>query len=122
MGTELELQRAADGTPLMPGRNGGVLRAGGGRPLDPVKQALRRARRELGRSLDTLVAIRDNAELDAEKRIKAAVAIFQLSGVLREKPVPRKRLTLSVVRATPTEQAAKVAASDSSGPRSQTSP
>lgn len=44
--------------------------------------------------MDTLVAIRNNEELDPEKRIKGAVPIMQLSGITREKPRKGKRATV----------------------------
>lgn len=107
-GTEIEVLTLPSGDLAQPGRNGGLLRLGGGSPPNEIRNVLREARRENFASLRTLVAIRDDTELDAEKRIKAAVAIMQLSGVTREKPRSTKRATISVVRASPAEQVAKV--------------
>lgn len=101
---------------MFPGRNGGWL-SRTGRKRDEIRSIMREARRENWASLKTLVKIRDDVNEDAEKRIKAALAIVTLSGVTREKPRKQIRRTLSVVRATPEEQVSKVRdATDDSPP------
>jgi|SRR5713101_1905929 len=81
-----------------------------------------RGPRENWASLHTLVEIRDDKQLDPEKRIKAAVAIMTLSGVTREKPRRVKRATLSVTRATPAEQARKLASAPAPDPSPEPNP
>lgn len=68
---------------------------------------MRAARLENWDSLKELVRIRDS-DPDPEVRIKACLAIVSISGITREKPRSTKRATISVVRASPAEQVAKV--------------
>ena len=129
--TDLGVIERSDGVILVPQPHGGALRIGGpGRPVSKAGQAIKEARSDLMASLDALRAIRDagmckhcgRGTSSADEVVKACLGLIRLSGVDRDRPKPRKRSTFSVVRATPAEQAAKMAGTARESELAETDP
>lgn len=79
------------------------MRAGGGRPRIGLRALLRAIRHEGAESVKVLQDIRDDQSAAKEDRIRAAVALLNLTGLTRLKPKQGRRSQISVVRRTPKE-------------------
>lgn len=109
MGTDIEVSETPER--WEPGPHGGMLNRSGRRPSASSRRAIRAARRDLFVCLKRMQEIRDDPHSKADEVIKACLGILRLSGADRDKPRATRRLNLSVTRATPAEQAAKLSAS-----------
>ena len=94
----------------MPGRHGGRLRRGnpGVRSVLVILQDM--SRKRLRKAIELAGTIIENKNMSVEDQMRAAEFLRRCTGMDREAPTPRKRSTFSVVRASPAEQAAKLAA------------
>lgn len=92
-----------------PGRNGGRLRRGnpGVRSVLVILQDM--SRKRLRKAIELAGTIIENPNMSVEDQMRAAEFLRRCTGMDRETTPSRKRSTFSVVRASPAEQAAKLA-------------
>lgn len=87
--------------------------------ISPVKEALRELRKQARESIRTLVEIRDDKGGSREDRVRAAVALLNLTGITKIKPRQGKGTRMSVVKRTPAGMRDTVAAAAEDRERAQ---